>query len=321
MDDGMAIVARGLTKKYKQVTAVNNLTLDIPRGTVYGFLGPNGAGKTTTIRMLLGLIEPTSGTAQVLGYDIRRERNKIAPKVGAIVESPAFYTFLSGEQNLEVLARSSNLDVGKRRIAELIEYVGLEGRGGHKVKTYSLGMKQRLGVAATLLNEPDIIFLDEPTNGLDPAGTVDMRNLIARLGQEGHTVFLSSHMLHEVEQVCSNVAIVQRGVTIKQGRMSDLVAGDGGYAIEAAPFDRALGVLRDHGQLNAISPDNHWINITAGAGDVPALVRALVSADVDVYQVQVRQKTLESLFLEVTSSPGEVPTVPQLNQQELGAIK
>ena len=321
MNDGMAIVARGLTKKYKQVTAVNNLDLDIPRGTVYGFLGPNGAGKTTTIRMLLGLIEPTAGSAQVLGYDIRRERNAIAPKVGAIVESPAFYTYLTGEQNLRVLARSSNLNLEQRRINELIEFVGLSGRGRHKVKTYSLGMKQRLGVAATLLNDPDIIFLDEPTNGLDPAGNVDMRNLIARLGQEGHTVFLSSHMLNEVQQVCSDVAIVQRGVTIKQGRVSEMLAVGAGYAIEAAPFDRAMAVLGEHPELKASSADNHWIDIVAQAGDVPALVRALVGADIDVYQVQVRQKSLEALFLELTNNPGEGYAVPQLNVQEREVLK
>ena len=319
MNNGMAIVARGLTKKYKQVTAVNNLDLDIPRGTVYGFLGPNGAGTTTTIRMLLGLIEPTAGSAQVLGHDIRRERHAIAPKVGAIVESPAFYTYLTGEQNLRVMARSSNLNPDQRRINELIEFVGLSGRGRHKVKTYSLGMKQRLGVAATLLNDPDIIFLDEPTNGLDPAGTVDMRNLIARLGREGHTVFLSSHMLNEVQQVCSDVAIVQRGVTIKQGRVRDLLADGAGYAIEAAPFERALAVLKDHPELHATSADNHWIDINAQAGDVPALVRALVSADVDVYQVQVRQKSLEALFLELTNEPlaGPPANVPQLQGEVL----
>jgi len=319
MNDGMAIVARGLTKKYKQVTAVNNLDLDIPRGTVYGFLGPNGAGKTTTIRMLLGLIEPTSGSAQVLGHDIRRERNAIAPKVGAIVESPAFYTYLTGEQNLRVLARSSNLNLEQRRINELIEFVGLSGRGRHKVKTYSLGMKQRLGVAATLLNDPDIIFLDEPTNGLDPAGNVDMRNLIARLGQEGHTVFLSSHMLNEVQQVCSDVAIVQRGVTIKQGRVSEMLAVGAGYAIEAAPFDRAMAVLGEHPELKASSADNHWIDITAQAGDMPALVRALVGADIDVYQVQVRQKSLEALFLELTNEPiaGPPANVPELQGEVL----
>ncbi len=321
MDKGMAIVARGLTKKYKEVTAVNNLDLDIPRGTVYGFLGPNGAGKTTTIRMLLGLIEPTAGTAQVLGHDIVRERAAIAPKVGAIVESPAFYTYLTGLQNLEVLARSSNLSLTKQRLGELIEFVGLSGRGQHKVKTYSLGMKQRLGVAATLLNDPDIIFLDEPTNGLDPAGNVDMRNLIARLAQEGHTVFLSSHMLNEVQQVCSDVAIVQRGVTIKQGRVSDLLAVGAGYAIEAAPFERALAVLSEHPNLNASSHDNHWIDINAQSDDVPALVRSLVSADIDVYQVQVRQKSLEALFLELTSNPGEGYAVPQLDVQEREVIR
>lgn len=304
--DGLAIVTKGLTKKYKHVPAVNNLDLAIPQGTVFGFLGPNGAGKTTTIRMLLGLIEPTAGTATVLGHDIRRERNQIAPQVGAIVESPAFYNYLSGWENLRVFAHSSNLDLPKTKFSELIEFVGLNGREKDKVKTYSLGMKQRLGVAATLLNDPKIIFLDEPTNGLDPAGTVDMRNLIARLGHEGRTVFLSSHLLHEVQHVCSDVAIIQKGVTIKQGRVQDLVSDGAGYALEVAPFERAMSVLVRHPELKATSSDSHWITVEAQPNDIPPLVRALVEADVDVYQVQLRQKSLESLFLEVTGTPEHI---------------
>src|SRR5262245_27253367 len=223
----IAIHAEGLTKVYPQSVAVKNLDLHIPAGTVYGFLGPNGAGKPTTCRMLLGRIRPSAGSARVLGHDIVHDRGQIAPLVGAMVETPAFYTYLSGLDNLRVLAGSSGLALPQARYDELLEMVGLAGRAKDKVKTYSLGMKQRLGVAATLLNEPQVVFLDEPTNGLDPAGTVEMRNLILRMGEEGRTVFLSSHLLHEVEQVCSEVAIIQHGATIRQGRVRDLLATDG----------------------------------------------------------------------------------------------
>ncbi len=301
MPDGLAIKARGLTKRYKQVVAVNNLDLDIPTGTVYGFLGPNGAGKTTTIRMLLGLVQPTSGHAEVLGHNIHTARHMIAPKVGAIVESPAFYTYLTGMQNLEVLWRSSNMPVERARINALLERVGLAERGNHKVKTYSLGMKQRLGIAATLLTDPKIIFLDEPTNGLDPAGTVEVRNLITQLGRDGHTIFLSSHLLNEVEQVCSDVAIVQRGELKLHGKVRDLLSKNSGFLIEATPRERARAIMQRFPELNAQSREDGTIEVVAEANDVPALVRALVSADVDISGVTARRNTLEQLFLELTA--------------------
>ena len=310
MTEGLSIHARGLTKRYKQVVAVNNLDLDIPTGTVYGFLGPNGAGKTTTIRMLLGLVRPTSGRAEVLGHDIRTAHSAIAPKVGAIVEAPAFYTYLTGAQNLEVLCRSSNRPVDRARIGALLERVGLAERGKHKVKTYSLGMKQRLGIAATLLTDPAIIFLDEPTNGLDPAGTVEVRNLITRLGHDGHTIFLSSHLLSEVEQVCTDVAIVQHGEMKLQGKVRDLLGRTTGFLIEAAPPERALAVLRPYPELNAQPREDGTIEVAADAAAVPALVRALVSADVDIFGVRARRNTLEKLFLDLTRQPAQRSMVP-----------
>lgn len=310
MSNGLAISARGLTKRYKQVVAVNNLDLDIPTGTVYGFLGPNGAGKTTTIRMLLGLVRPTSGHAEVLGHDILTQRNAIAPRVGAIVESPAFYTYLTGAQNLEVFWRSSNMPVDRARIGALLERVGLAERGKHKVKTYSLGMKQRLGIAATLLTDPEIIFLDEPTNGLDPAGTVEVRELITRLGHDGHTIFLSSHLLNEVEQVCSDVAIVQHGEMRLQGKVRDLLNRTTGYLIEAAPADRVLTILRAYPELNAQLRADGAIEVAAEASAVPDLVRALVGANVDVFGVRARRNTLEQLFLELTGQADQGSLVP-----------
>jgi ABC-type multidrug transport system ATPase subunit len=302
-----AIQAEGLTKVYHKTAAVKDLSLHIPAGTVYGFLGPNGAGKTTTIRMLLGLIRPSAGTARVLGHDIVRGRRQIAPQVGAMVETPAFYTYLSGLDNLRVLAGSGGLALPPARYDSLLELVGLRGRGRDKVKTYSLGMRQRLGVAATLLNDPKVIFLDEPTNGLDPAGTVEMRQLILRVGQEGRTVFLSSHLLHEVEQVCAEVAIVKDGATIRQGRVRDLLAAEGGtgYAIEARPLDRALAVLREHPRLGTCARERGQIHVSARPQEVPHIVRALVSANVDVFQVLARQPSLESWFLEITGGNGK----------------
>jgi ABC-2 type transport system ATP-binding protein len=312
----IAIHAEGLTKIYHQTAAVKDLNLHIPRGTIFGFLGPNGAGKTTTIRMLLGLIRSSAGTAQILGHDIVRARDRIAPRVGAIVESPTFYTYLSGLDNLRVLAGSGGLSLPQARYDQLLELAGLRGREKEKVKTYSLGMKQRLGVAATLLNDPEVVFLDEPTNGLDPAGTVEMRNLILSMGQEGRTVFLSSHLLHEVEQTCSEVAIIQNGSVTRQGRLRDLLAAAGqpSYAIEARPFDRALAVLRQHPKLRARGQDREQIEVNAPPDEIPYLVRALVEAEVDVFQVVPRQRTLESWFLEITGGTGK-PVQPSHREE------
>ena len=312
MSEGLAITTRGLSKRYKQVVAVDNLDLDIPAGTVFGFLGPNGAGKTTTIRMLLGLVRPTSGRAQVLGHDIQTEQSAIAPKVGAIVESPAFYTYLTGAQNLEVLWRSSNMPADRARINVLLDRVGLAERGKHKVKTYSLGMKQRLGIAATLLTDPEIIFLDEPTNGLDPAGTVEVRNLITQLGHDGHTIFLSSHLLNEVEQVCSDVAIVQQGQMKLQGKVRELLGRTSGYLIEATPTDRALAFLQQHPELNPQPREGGTIEVAVEAAAIPALVRALVNADVDIFGVRARRTTLEQLFLDLTGQPAQGSMVPPM---------
>jgi ABC-2 type transport system ATP-binding protein len=311
----IAVHAEGLTKVYRKTAAVKALNLQIPDGTIYGFLGPNGAGKTTTIRMLLGLIRPSAGSAQVLGHDVVRDRGRIAPQVGAMVETPAFYTYLSGLDNLRVLAGSGGLALPPTRYDRLLELVGLSDRARDRVKTYSLGMRQRLGIAATLLNDPKVVFLDEPINGLDPAGTVEMRNLILRMGNEGRTVFLSSHLLHEVEQVCSEVAIVQHGATIRQGRVRDLLAaaGKSGYAIEARPVDRALAVLRQHPQLSADRRDRGQIHVSAQSQEMPDVVRALVNADVDVFQVLARQPSLESLFLEITGSTGKALHPSQSN--------
>lgn len=303
MSEQMAIVTQGLTKQYKNIIAVNNLDLNIPKGTIYGFLGPNGAGKTTTIRMLLGLVAPSKGTLSVLGHNVEKDRNKIAKKIGAIVESPAFYNYLSAEENLKVLAYSSNTPLTSKEINKLIDRVGLTNRGKDKVKNYSLGMKQRLGIAATLLSNPEILFLDEPTNGLDPAGTVEMRNLISELGAENRTVFLSSHLLNEVEQICSDVIIVKQGEKKLEGKMSSLLAQTKGFLIKADPLTQALSILQKYPELQAQSDNEGWLNVKAEPKDIPSVISQLVYAKIGIYQVIEHRNTLENLFLELTGQP------------------
>jgi ABC-type multidrug transport system ATPase subunit len=208
------VETRDLTKRYgRQITAVDRLNLAVRRGEVYGYLGPNGAGKTTTLRMLLGLIEPTSGAARVLGQEPGSPAS--LERVGALVESPAFYPYLSGYDNLKVVSRYAG--VPRRRIREVLETVELSGRAKDKFKKYSLGMKQRLGVAAALLKDPELLILDEPTNGLDPKGMADMRGLVRELGSGERTVLLSSHLLGEVEQICDRVGVIHKGILVAEG--------------------------------------------------------------------------------------------------------
>jgi ABC-type multidrug transport system ATPase subunit len=300
MSPDLALSTHGLTKRYGAATAVEDLHLAIPYGAVFGFLGPNGAGKTTTIRMLLGLVRPTAGRATLLGRDCLHERALIAPQVGAIVEGPAFYGYLSALENLEVLARSANRAISSAEQLALLERVGLRERACDPVRGFSLGMKQRLGIAATLLGRPQLIFLDEPTNGLDPAGTVEMRQLIRQLGAEGYTIFLSSHLLAEVEHVCSAVAIVQRGRTLVQGAVRDLLAGGDRVRLRIAPLPQALALLRGFPELKPAQIDANWLQVTAADTAIPSLIRALAGAGLDVYEIRPQRMTLEELFLELT---------------------
>jgi ABC-2 type transport system ATP-binding protein len=217
-----------LTKAFGKLIAVNDLHLQVMRGDVFGFLGPNGSGKTTTIRMLLGLIRPTAGRAVIFGMDVIQHMPSILPRIGAIVETPVFYPYLSGMDNLHVVGAASGMVSGKanqRRIDEVLELVELHAQAKMAYRKYSLGMKQRLGIAAALLTDPELVLLDEPTNGLDPAGMFEIRQLIQRLAALGKTIFLSSHLLNEVQQVCNRVAILQKGNLIKQGNVSELLRG------------------------------------------------------------------------------------------------
>lgn len=227
MNSEQVIEVRGLTKKFRNLTAVDNLDLNVYRGDVFGFLGPNGAGKSTTIRMLLSLIKPTSGEMKIFNKSIVKDRKEIFSKVGAIVEKPDFYLYLSAYKNLEILGKLSGADTSKKKIMEMLELVGLEKRYKSKVKTYSHGMKQRLGLAQALLHDPELIILDEPTTGLDPQGMKEIRDLIIYLSREkGKTIFLSSHILHEVELIATRMIILNKGKVQVEGTVEDLLKSD-----------------------------------------------------------------------------------------------
>jgi len=287
---------RDLTKTYDTVTAVDRISLTVRRGEVYGFLGPNGAGKTTTLRMLLGLIRPTSGDVVVLG---RRPGDAgVLARVGSMIEGPAFYPFLSGRANLEVVARYAG--TGSATIAEALKTVDLASRGSDKFATYSLGMKQRLGVAAALLKDPDLVVLDEPTNGLDPAGMRDMRALIRRLGDSGRTVILSSHMLGEVQQICDRVGVINAGRMVVESTVEEL-RGDSELVIRATPADVVRATLDQLAYVQTIRTLGSELRLRVDERHTGEVTRALVLAGTDVHEVRRVDRQLEDVFFEITA--------------------
>lgn len=296
-DSNILVRTNVLTKRYGDRASVQDLTMSVRRGEVYGFLGPNGAGKTTTLRMLLGLIEPTSGSAVVVGYQPGDQAG--LARVGALVESPAFYPYLSGRDNLVVLARYSMLPAS--RIDEVLEIVDLTDRAGDGFKTYSLGMKQRLGVAAALLKAPDLLILDEPTNGLDPKGMADMRDLVRRLGSGRTSVLLSSHLLGEIEVICDRVGVIQEGRLIAEGTVEEL-RGAAGLIVQADPVDRAARVIERIYGPGRLRMDDGSILVEANPAGAPDLARELVAAGVNIFALEPRQRTLEEVFLTLTDA-------------------
>src|SRR5437764_6935547 len=234
---------RNLSKHYGKRLAVDNLNLEIRRGEIFGFLGPNGAGKTTTIRMALGLIAPTMGSVEILGQDIATHRQHVLPRVGALIETPALYLYMSGRDNLRAVGAVLG-GVPEKRIDTVLELVGLGARQKDRVRTYSLGMKQRLGVAMALLQDPEVLLLDEPANGLDPAGIVEMRDLMHRLTAEGKTVFISSHILTEVQQICTRVSIINLGELVKVSTIEDLISGNGEFVVTLERAQEALALVK-----------------------------------------------------------------------------
>lgn len=296
MSDEFVIETNDLTKRYNErVVAVDHLTMRVRHGEVYGFLGPNGAGKTTTLRMLVGLIRPTSGSAVVL--DSAPGTPDGLSRIGAMIEDPAFYPFLSGRDNLRVMARYAG--VPESRIAPALEEVDLSERAGDKFGTYSMGMKQRLGVAATLLKDPDLLILDEPTNGLDPAGMAEMREFIRNLGQGRRTVILSSHLMNEVEQICDRVGVIRNGKLVAEGTVDDLRGRDH-LKIRAEPSNDAYEVVMKLPDIEQVELLNGYLQITADQDRAPDINRALVCAGIAVSEIRMEQSSLEEVFLELT---------------------
>ena len=290
-----------LTKRFGERVAVDGVDLRIPRGSAFGYLGPNGAGKTTLIRMLLGLTSATSGSMRLLGRPVPEERADALARIGAIVEEPRFHPFLSGRENLEIIAAARDA-AAFARIDGALERVGLGARADERVKRYSLGMRQRLGVARALLGDPELLILDEPTNGLDPAGILEFRKLVRRLVGEGRTVVLSSHLLDEVEKICDAVAIVDRGSVVWQGPI-DAIRGGGRATllVEVDDIPTALALLGEH----AVDATDDGLRVALPADDLAHLAaeinRTLVAAGLAVRRLEPSRASLEERFLEITS--------------------
>ena len=306
-DDHYVIETDGLTKRYGEgIVAVDKLALRVKRGEVYGFLGPNGAGKTTTLRMLLGLIRPTSGTASVLGRTPGDPEG--LRRLGAMVETPAFYPYLSGRDNLRVLARHAGVDEG--RIEPALAQVDLSTRGDDKFGTYSLGMKQRLGVAATLLKDPVLLILDEPTNGLDPAGMAEMRDLIRSLGRGDRTVLLSSHLMTEVEQICDRAGVISGGRLVAEGTVAELRGRDR-LRLRAFPLEPAARIVAGLQGVDGVEFAGDALRIATDPTQAAHINRALVEAEIAVSELVREQASLESIFLDLTNhQTGNGATAP-----------
>jgi ABC-2 type transport system ATP-binding protein len=309
MAEQAAVQIRNLTKVIGKKTIVDNLSLTIPKGEVFGFLGPNGAGKTTTIRMMVGLISITKGQVLIHGIDISKDFTAAMNHVGAIVENPEMYKYLTGYQNLQHFANMST-GVTRQRIDEVVKLVGLEQRIHEKVKTYSLGMRQRLGLAQALLRKPDVLILDEPTNGLDPAGIRELRDLLRYLANtEGTAVIVSSHLLSEMELMCDRVAIIQAGKLIDVKSLRDMVSNEGAQLATEIEVDRpeaAVVLLQTKHPNLAVKQNGDKIELMVARDQIPSVVHSLVMGDVKIYAVHSVNKSLEDTFLEITGGSSDV---------------
>ncbi|MEU6480664.1 ABC transporter ATP-binding protein [Streptomyces sp. NPDC047017] len=308
--DGSVIHTRALTKRYRGgQLAVDGLDLTVPAGSVFGFLGPNGSGKTTTIRMLMGLVEPTSGTARVLGRPMPGSSRAVLPQVGALIEGPALYGFLSGRDNLlrhDAADLTADPRTRRTRVAAALDRVGLTAAAGKKARAYSLGMKQRLGLAAALLRPRRLLVLDEPTNGLDPQGMREIRALVRELACDGTTVFLSSHLLDEIEQVCTHAAVMARGRLVTQGPVAELAAGARGrLAVTTPDAGEAARVLKEQGVADVVA-DGDRVTGEPPDGDLADVNAALVAAGVRVRGFGIERASLEDAFVALTGEGFDV---------------
>jgi len=291
----------GLEKYYGNFHALKGLNLEVKRGEIFGLLGPNGAGKTTMIRILVGLIKPNKGTVRYFDKIDLKDLNDVLPRIGSIIEEPRFYPYLSGKLNLQVSARYYPKGITNKRIAELIELVGLTGREKDRVSTYSQGMRQRLGIAQAMLNDPEIIILDEPTNGLDPKGIIELRQLIIRLKEEfGKTVILSSHILSEVEQMADSMAIINRGICVSQGNVAELLSSNS-VAVSLETNDLPASKVMIEAMGYKVILDQHALNFQTELDAIPNVVAKLTNAEQKIYRLDHRRK-LEDYFLKLTAA-------------------
>lgn len=301
-------------KKIGKRLIIKGISFEVYAGEIFGFLGPNGSGKTTTIRMLVDLIRPTEGSIQICGYDVQKEHNEALQYVGCIVENPELYGYLSGWENLEHFARMLP-GITEKRIHEVVEIVGMDRRIHDKVKTYSLGMRQRLGIAQALLNDPKLLILDEPTNGLDPQGIKELREFIRELADSGLSLFISSHLLSEIQQMCDRVAIISQGEVIKVGEVSALVDQTTSTVVwSVTPLEKALEILKAEPEVMVYTDDVKDPEAVPSASGVsvsriitqlnpvaiPELSRRIVEAGVELYGIEIKNPTLEDLFLKLT---------------------
>lgn len=298
------LMTNDLTKKYKKHISVDGLNLRIERGQIYGFLGPNGAGKTTTIRMLLGLIKPTKGNIEIFGQSLKKNRLQILQQIGSLVESPTYYGNLTGRENLEAVRRLR--DLPEKRVNEVLEIVRLSKVANRLTKEYSLGMKQRLGIAAAMLSNPDLLILDEPTNGLDPSGIQEIRELIKKLPEAGMSVLVSSHLLSEIDQMATQVGIINNGKMIFQDSIERLRQKQKPLLkVGVSDVMKANAILKEQGVKADLQNDFLWLAQTEPAfvSDINA---TLVHSDVSVYRLEEVKRTLEDIFLELTGTEGSL---------------
>lgn len=295
---------QNLSKQFGEINAVNNLSFSVEKGEVYGFLGQNGAGKSTTIRMLLTLIQPTGGTIEILGLDLQKHRNEIFRQTGAIIEKPDLYKYLTATENLQLFAAMSGVKVSKKKFDEQLEMVGLSERANSKIKTFSQGMKQRLGIAIALIHDPQLIILDEPTNGLDPQGIADVRNLILHLSKDsGKTIFVSSHLLSEIEQIADSMLIIDKGRKKAEGKVSDLFgSSDNIIELETNDNNDAIHKIMQSSWKDLVDKYGaDKILLKLKKEDIPVFAKYLVQADIAIRSISSRH-SLEDYFLTLTTS-------------------
>jgi ABC-2 type transport system ATP-binding protein len=291
---------KNLKKKIKQKWIIKGVTFDVHEGEIFGFLGPNGSGKTTTIRMLVDLIKPTEGSITICGKDVHREHDEAMRYVGSIVENPELYTYLTGWENLEHFAGMLP-QVDAERIHEVVATVGMDQRIHDVVKTYSLGMRQRLGIAQALLGRPKLLILDEPTNGLDPQGIKEMRDFIRLLADQGLSLFISSHLLSEIQMMCDRVAIIRKGEVIAVGRVDELLEQPFNTVLwKVDSVNKAAGIMRTEPKVEILSESSSVLELQMKEEDIPGMNRLLVENEVEIFSIEIKKPTLEDLFLNLT---------------------